>query len=425
MADCNAGMVAERALWVGAAVVTLSTFMMPRRTLFFLITLVLALHALVLAGASTQNVRAATAAAPQVFETRTVALAAPQPAAAPSPAARAKAAATPVPNTPRTPRARKPRPRQKPRVIVAAAPEPALPTDLPAANDPPNTADLRATEAIADAPEAPDGAAADLPNGAESNPGGPGGPAAPGAGTLVAEASTSSVSPSAAAKAPVPPDEAHANAPVQLPPPTRLEFEVTGRAKGFGYHASAELLWQHDATSYSAHQEIKVIFLGSRSQDSVGSVTAHGLQPRRFADRARSERTALFDFASGRVTFSANTPAAPIAPGAQDRLSVFLQLGSLLAAAPERYPAGTQLAMTTVSARAADVWTFTVEGDQTLDLPIGALRAVQLQRMPRRADDQKAQVWLAPNLGYLPVRIRLTEANGDFAELNLKSHEAP
>ena len=215
------------------------------------------------------------------------------------------------------------------------------------------------------------------------------------------------------------------NAPVQLPPPARLDFEVTGQAKGFGYHASAELVWQHDATSYHAHQEIKVLFLGSRSQDSVGSVTAHGLQPKRFGDRARSERAAHFDFASGRVTFSANTPAAPIEPGAQDRLSVFLQLASLLAAAPERYPVGTHIEMTTVSARAADVWTFTVQTEQSLELPIGTLRAVPLERLPRREYDQKAQVWLAPSLGYLPVRIRLTETNGDFAELNLRGHEAP
>ena len=213
--------------------------------------------------------------------------------------------------------------------------------------------------------------------------------------------------------------------PVQFPPPARLEFEVTGQAKGFGYQARAELVWQHDATNYSAHQEIKVFLLGSRSQDSVGSITAHGLQPRRFADHARSERAADFDFANGRVTFSTNTPAAPIEPGAQDRLSVFLQLGGMLAAAPDRYPAGTQVAMTTVSTRAADVWIFTVEGEQSLELPIGLLRAVQLQRLPRRGHDQKAQVWLAPSLGYLPVRIRLTEANGDFAELNLQNREKP
>lgn len=300
---------------------------------------------------------------------------------------------------------------------------------------PPGPDEPLALGASADAPEEPASAAAPLlPDGAAPAPASPpasapatGAPiAGAGAGAEASSAAPPAAPASAAAPAAVPPHAAQAaSAPVQLPPPARLDFEVTGRAKGFAYHASAELLWQHDATSYSAHQEIRVLFLGSRSQDSVGSITVHGLQPRRFGDRSRSESAAHFDFANHRVTFSANTPAAPIEAGAQDRLSVFLQLGGMLAAAPERYPAGTRMAMTTVSARGADVWTFTVEGEQTLDLPIGTLRAVQLQRLPRRDYDQKAQLWLAPSLGYLPVRIRLTEANGDFAELNLQSREAP
>jgi hypothetical protein len=125
------------------------------------------------------------------------------------------------------------------------------------------------------------------------------------------------------------------------------------------------------------------------------------------------------------VSFSANTPPAVIAPGTQDRLSVFLQLSALFSAAPQRFGVGTRISIPTVSARAADTWTFTVEGEETLDLPIGTLQAVQLQRLPRRDYDQKAQVWLAPELNYLPSRIRITQANGDFAELSLRSRAEP
>ena len=62
---------------------------------------------------------------------------------------------------------------------------------------------------------------------------------------------------------------------------------------------------------------------------------------------------------------------------------------------------------------------------EQLDLPIGPMRAVPLQRLPRRDYDQKAQLWLAPELGYLPARIRITQANGDYAELNLRTQAAP
>lgn len=213
--------------------------------------------------------------------------------------------------------------------------------------------------------------------------------------------------------------------PVQLPSPTRLQFDVIGQARLLHYRARAELVWQHDGARYQAQQSISALFVGSRVQRSTGRVGAHGLLPERFSDKSRSEQAAHFDPAQGKVTFSANTPDAAIGPGAQDRLSVFIQVGGLLAAAPERYPTGTQIHLTTVSARAADRWTFTVEGPETLELPAGPTPAIKLLRLPRRDYDQKAELWLAPSLGYLPVRIRLTQSNGDFADLQLESHQAP
>ena len=213
--------------------------------------------------------------------------------------------------------------------------------------------------------------------------------------------------------------------PVRVPAPTRLVFDVSGQAKQLGYHARAELLWQHDGQRYEARQEISAFLVGSRTQRSVGHLTAQGLAPEKFSDKSRSEQAAHFDQARGRVTFSANTPDAPVGRGAQDRLSVFIQLGAMLAAAPGGFAPGTQITVTTVSARAADRWTFTVEATETLDLPAGPTPALKLLRLPRKDYDQKAELWVAPALNYLPVRIRLTQANGDFADLLLRSSAPP
>ncbi|MNV62585.1 hypothetical protein D3C71_1551360 [compost metagenome] len=78
-----------------------------------------------------------------------------------------------------------------------------------------------------------------------------------------------------------------------------------------------------------------------------------------------------------------------------------------------------------MSARSADRWTFTIEGAETLDLPAGATPTLKLQRLPRKDYDQKAELWVAPALGYLPVRIKLTQANGDFADLQLSRSGPP
>jgi hypothetical protein len=42
-------------------------------------------------------------------------------------------------------------------------------------------------------------------------------------------------------------------------------------------------------------------------------------------------------------------------------------------------------------------------------------------RNPRKEFDSRLELWLAPGLGYLPVRILQTEANGNTLELLLRS----
>ena len=380
--------------------------MIPRRALLLLTAAVLGLHALVLGLAAHSGLPAAVSPAPVVFHTRTVV-----------PAAPAAVAATAAP--PAAPAQPRPAAQRKPRPSKTAPP----PTETGLSDPPPSVDVATAPAPTASAPD--DTASQPLPQAVETVASAPEVPPAP---TPLAAASDSHTPPPGiAVLAPGgAPDGAGApQVPVRLPPPARLDFEVRGQAKRLQYSASAELVWQHDGQQYQARQEIRVLFLGSRAQTSVGEITPLGLQPRRFGDRSRSEKAAHFDFAQGQVTFSANNPAARIAPGAQDRLSVFLQLSAMLAAAPQAYPAGTRIQVPTVSSRTADLWTFTIGDTETLDLPLGPVRAVALERLPVRDYDQKAQVWLAPELDYLPVRIRITQTNGDFAELNLRARQAP
>jgi len=45
-------------------------------------------------------------------------------------------------------------------------------------------------------------------------------------------------------------------------------------------------------------------------------------------------------------------------------------------------------------------------------------------RAPRRPYDTRLELWIAPSLNYLPVRIRVTQANGDFVDQKLRATEA-
>ena len=246
----------------------------------------------------------------------------------------------------------------------------------------------------------------------------------PEAATLLAIASTESVQPKTAQEASAHKREALAAA-VAVPTSARLEYDVVGEVKGFPYSADSELLWKQDGQQYSAKLEIKVFLLGSRSQTSNGSIDGGGLEPTRFLDKARSELAAHFERDKGIIVFSSNAPSATLLAGAQDRLSVVLQLGALLAGAPTRYPSGTTIALQVVGPRDAEDWQFTVGETETLKLPGGSVTGVKLSRHPRSAYDQKLDLWLAPSMGYLPVRLRMSQDNGDYVDQKWRASLAP
>jgi hypothetical protein len=140
------------------------------------------------------------------------------------------------------------------------------------------------------------------------------------------------------------------------------------------------------------------------------------LAPIRFSDKYRSEVAAHFNREVGKVTFSANTPDVLLMVGAQDRLSILIQLAAMISGAPGHYPANTVIATQTVGPRDAAIWLFTVGSEETLTLPGGVQATLKLVRNPRQEFDQKVELWLAPALGYLPARIRIAEQNGDFVD---------
>ena len=123
------------------------------------------------------------------------------------------------------------------------------------------------------------------------------------------------------------------------------------------------------------------------------------------------------------MTFSANTPDVSLLSGAQDRLSIMIELATMFASTPGQYPPATTIAIQTIGPRDADTWVFTVGEQETLSLPGGELATVKLLRNARQEFDQKVELWLAPALDYLPARVRITESNGDYIDQKWLSSE--
>ncbi len=193
----------------------------------------------------------------------------------------------------------------------------------------------------------------------------------------------------------------------------RLHYMVTASVRGIVLTGQGELIWRNDGQEYEATLEASAPLLPTRTQHSIGRITPEGLAPLRFSDKVRTEQAAHFQRDQGKVTFSNNQPDAPLLPGAQDRLSVLLQLGAMIAGDPRRFGPATTIAVQTAGTHDAELWLFTVEGEEQLQLPGGTIRSLKLIRNPRKQFDQKVELWLAPGMAYVPVRLRLTQPNGD------------
>ena len=245
-----------------------------------------------------------------------------------------------------------------------------------------------------------------------------------------AAASRVALAVAAAASSPTAPSSAALPALPALPPTTavtamalpgsaELKYKATGLSRGLTYHANTELAWYHDGTSYNVRMTLSAFLVGSFVWSSAGQVNAQGLAPTRFAEKKRTEVAAHFESDKGQIIFSANTPSAPWIKGAQDRATVFIQLAGMLAGDPAAFPPGSSVSLYTVGPRSADVWTFIVEPVEVVNLPAGDMPALKLVRKPRDEYDNKVELWLAPSLGYLPVRSKVTQADGAFVDQQL------
>ncbi|MCM8614151.1 DUF3108 domain-containing protein [Accumulibacter sp.] len=139
--------------------------------------------------------------------------------------------------------------------------------------------------------------------------------------------------------------------------------------------------------------------------ESVGRVTAGGLQPERFvtrqSGRERNEQ-ADFDWQQLQVRF-ADRQAQTLSPGAQDLLSLNYQLGLLGGLAT-----GQELAVVTGRKHARH--RLEVLPDEEVETPAGRFNGLHL----RVSGVASTEVWLARERGLLPVKIRYVDRRGNL-----------
>lgn len=226
---------------------------------------------------------------------------------------------------------------------------------------------------------------------------------------------------------PPPVDDAVAVKPQDvLPGEAKLEFDVyRGDALRIGetrYH------WVHDGQRYRMDTVTETTGLAALlkplriDQRSEGELTDDGLRPQRFSQTSSSgkpaEESVLFDWAGSRVMLrsGAKTADEALTPGAQDMASLWLEV-----IWRAQYGGNFDFAVAT-GRRYSPRWFVPDEDSSSLDTGLGRLL---VKRVAMRAPpgDNQIEVWLAPDLRWLPVRIRYTDRKGDVYDQRVRRIE--
>lgn len=209
----------------------------------------------------------------------------------------------------------------------------------------------------------------------------------------------------------------------EWPPSTRLTYTLNGYYRGPIEGGRAQVEWLRSGSRYQVHLEASLGPMFSRHAASDGELTEQGLSPRRFEGEQkqllRSPRRWTQQFGPERITLPDGREVESL-PGVQDEASQFVQLTWLFTTQPALLQIGKAIELPLVLNRRLYRWTYDVFAQETLNLSFGPVATYHVKSR-RRAErgDLTSEIWFAPTLQYLPVRILLRQDESTFIDLTL------
>ncbi len=224
--------------------------------------------------------------------------------------------------------------------------------------------------------------------------------------------------------------DAAASAPAafEWPPSTRLSYRLTGNVRG-PVEGQARVEWLRQGTRYQVFLEASVgpafAPLMTRRESSEGEITSEGLRPRRYDMEMdvifRDRRRSTIHMDADAVRLPGGGVVTPRPPGLQDAVSQFVQLTWLFTTQPALLSPGQTVELPLALPRRVEPWQYDVLAGEPLYTTAGLVDAMHVRpRRPARPGDYTAEVWIAPSLQYLPVRIVVRQDAETYIDLQIE-----
>ena len=208
--------------------------------------------------------------------------------------------------------------------------------------------------------------------------------------------------------------------PYNLPPSAELSYSIKARQSGMAIGGEATVSWSVADNRYSVVTETRAMIIGKiLDARSEGAIDQYGLAPVQFTEKRfrKGATNTSFNRSDKLIRFSESSETYPIIGGEQDRTSAIWQLIAVARGAPDKFKVGSDWKFFVAGRRDAEPWSFKVVKHENIRTPLGELAAVHIVKAPPPdSTDQQLDIWLAPSLEWYPVRLRFTDADGDYIE---------
>lgn len=215
------------------------------------------------------------------------------------------------------------------------------------------------------------------------------------------------------------------------PSDTRLTYQLGGYYRG-ELHGDAQVQWSRLAPAGSDRYQVRVSInvgpIGTQFT-SQGRIRATGLQPEIYEEKLpNGSRRKVTLEAQDIVLNDGKRLPKPTAQqhSVQDAASQFVELGQRFSSGRASLAPGEVVRMWLARPAGLDEWTYDVGPAETVYLPtLGAVQAYALTPRPiaNKRGTITAQLWVAPSLQNLPVRIKITLNNETHVDLMVKKIE--
>jgi hypothetical protein len=203
----------------------------------------------------------------------------------------------------------------------------------------------------------------------------------------------------------------------QWPADTRLTYKVGGYFRG-DISGDAQVQWLRVGDKYEVTVDISIGVLANTKMTSQGEIRTDGLHPLAYEEGGRGAPRRVMMADSGIVFSNGNTLQRP--QGLQDTASQFVELAQQFASGRTLLGVGNSVSFPMARPGAVDYWTYDVTEKVTLNTPkLGAIEAFHLKPRPLAAPrgNITAEMWFAPSLQHLPVRIRIAMGEAVYLDL--------